>query len=174
MLILGAVAGILLYYLDLKKGISWYRKWYDISHKEPFKGKLDKGFIHGQAFSQRFITGIVISVLVGAIIYAAGSLNLLVLSLSMAVFFIALVGGFYLGPVVFSKIVPRVEEIKSSLEKIDVIEKKLLKKEESAEEVPELEEVPEQKIQKSQVEEEEPKKEDQEDWRKGIKKHLDK
>lgn len=165
-LIIGLILGISLYYLDLKRGIKWFRSWYNLTHEKPSKEPLKKGFIHQQAFSGKFILALIISIIIAVVLYLSGSLNLFVILLSCAIIMAAMIIGFYAGPLVFTKLVPKIEDFKDVLEKIDVLEEKLINKEHKEVSI-------EPENEKKKTDPDPPKKEDK-DWRGGVKDFLDK
>ena len=164
-LIIGLVLGVSLYYLDLKKGVKWFRSWYNLTHKEPSDEPLKKGFIHKQAFSAKFALALIISLIIAVVLYLSGSLNVFIILLSCIIILATTIVGFYAGPLVFTKLVPKIDELKSVLEKIDVLEEKLIKKESEAEEIPKP-----KKINKNDLDSSSDKK----NWRGGVKDFLDK
>ncbi len=49
------ILGLLLFFLDKKFGTSWNRYWYNLTHKQPRAGGLEKGYIAGRKIRMRLI-----------------------------------------------------------------------------------------------------------------------
>ena len=77
-LIIGLVLGVVFVIWDHKKGQKWYKRWFDLTHKERLPEGTDVTFIRNQPFSKRLVPAVLIT---GIFMYATwwlGSLNPLV------------------------------------------------------------------------------------------------
>ncbi len=163
-LIVGFVLGILFVLWDNKKGYVWYKRWYDLSHKEPLKQMNHYSFINNQPFSKRVVPAILITASFTLITYLMGSLNPAYALLTGGISLVGVIVGFYIGPFVANKLPKGLQKATETLEKIDKLEAEL-KAEKKTEEITEKPET------------EEPKSDDEkkdDDWRKGIKDFIDK
>jgi len=162
-LIVGLVLGTLFYFWDNKKGYTWYKRWYDLSHKEPLEVTGVYSFVNNQPFSKRLIPAVIIAVVFSYLTWLLGEVNPLYTMLSGVLALIGILIGFYLGPLIMKKLPKGVKEAKKTLDKIDSLEQDL--KEKSSKPVIEPTPEPEKK---------DPPKKDDDDWRKGVKDFLDK
>lgn len=191
------VLGIALFYADTKVGIKWYRSWYNLTHKDPMADEVTMGFIYNRSFQIKAILALVlVGIEVGISFFwgSAGSLNDLLYGVGELV---GIIIGFILAPRMIKTVPGKVKGAIDYMEKVDKGEVNLKKdivkgaikagseikdvlsetdnpKPEPKQEVkPEPTPEPEQKaVEPEKKEESEEKKDD--DWRKGVKKFLDK
>jgi hypothetical protein len=159
----GLVLGTLFYFWDNKKGYSWYKRWYDLSHKEPLETTDVYSFVNNQPFSKRLIPAIIIAVAFSYLTWLLGDINLIITLLTGALSLVGILVGFYLGPLILKKLPKGFKEAKKTLDKIDSLEQDLTNK--SPKPISEPTPEPEKKS---------PPKKDDDDWRKGVKDFLDK
>ncbi len=165
-LIIGLVLGILFVLWDHKKGQAWYKRWYDLSHKDPLHPSIDDTFIRNQPFSKRVVPAIIITGVFMYITWWLGNLNPLITFLQGGIALVAVIIGFYVGPFIANKLPKGLKKANETLRKIDAIEADIKEVKPINVETPK----PERDEIKSP-----PKKDDKdEDWRKGIKDFLDK
>lgn len=163
-LIIGLVLGVVFVIWDHKKGQKWYKRWFDLTHKERLPEGTDVTFIRNQPFSKRLVPAVLIT---GIFMYATwwlGSLNPLVTLLHGVIALAAVLVGFYTGPFIAKKLPKGLAKANETLKKIDALEADL-----SAKEVPTKTIEPEKKEAPAKKEN---KKDD--DWRKGVQDFLDK
>lgn len=163
-LIVGFVLGILFVLWDNKKGYLWYKRWYDLSHKDPLAQMNHYSFINNQPFSKRVVPAILLTAAFTLITYLMGSLNPAYALLTGGVSLAGVIVGFYVGPFVANKLPKGLQKATETLEKIDKLEAEL-KAEKKKEEITQQ---PKPEAPKSDSD----KKDD--DWRKGIKDFIDK
>ena len=163
-LIIGLVLGIAFVLWDHKKGSSWYKRWFDLTHKERLPDGSDVTFIRNQPFSKRLIPAVLITGLFMYITWWLGNLNPLITMLHGAIALVAVLVGFYVGPFIANKLPKGLAKANQTLKKIDALEADLGTKEVPKKTIePEKKEAPKPK--------DEGKKDD--DWRSGIKDFLD-
>jgi hypothetical protein len=173
LLILSFVGGVGLYFVDVKRGISAYTKWYNLTHKDPIQDNR-KGFIHLQDHTQKavvatFVAGTfyLISILVGG--------HIIQDLLNSIMVFIGLVIGFYLAAPVLKFLPGGIKELDELLKKADEVERIIHDAESDVHETPPPAE--EQKADESSdppVKEPDSEPQKDKDWRSGIDDYLNK
>ncbi|MFT5723994.1 MAG: hypothetical protein ACI9JN_001111 [Bacteroidia bacterium] len=164
-LIIGLVLGISFVIWDHKKGQKWYKRWFDLTHKDRLEAGKDVTFIRNQPFSKRLVPAIFITAIFMYVTWWLGNLNPLITMLHGAIALVAVVAGFYIGPYIANKLPKGLAKANETLKKIDELEADL-----SAKDVPTKTIEPERA---KKVEPKTPDKKD-DDWRSGVKDFLDK
>jgi len=162
-LVLGLVGGIAYYFFDQKRMKAWHRKWYALTHKTPLPQGIDIGFVFGQPFSGKLYSAIFLSAVITFIIIVTGTSNLFVELMYGAFILVGMMVAFYVTPLIMKHGVPRVKQMKESIEKLDILESEMKGE-------PQVKE-PELGLDKTETTGD--KKDDDKDWRKGIKDFLD-
>lgn len=121
MLIVSFVLGIALYFIDVKRGIKWYHKWYNLTHKEPITVN-HKGFIHLRGAETKLAVAIVLSIVFFLIMLVFGG-NPIVHLLTSAVMLVGFMIGFYMAAPVLKFLPGGVKELDKFLKKADEVEK---------------------------------------------------
>lgn len=113
------VVGIIWYVLDRALGVHLYRWFYNMTHRDSLPGGVVRGFIHGQKARMRFVIAVILSIVQSGFIIASIQIaNPLAELLSFFLQIPVVMGGFYLGPIIY-----RVWERKENLfEQMDRIE----------------------------------------------------
>lgn len=164
-LIIGLVLGVAFVIWDHKKGQKWYKRWFDLTHKDRLEEGGDLTFIRNQPFSKRLVPAILITGVFMYVTWWLGNLNPLITMLHGVIALAAVLVGFYVGPLIAHKLPKGLAKANETLKKIDALEADL-----SAKEVPTKTVEPEKKIAPKGKKED--KKDD--DWRKGVQDFLDK
>lgn len=177
MLIVSFVLGVALYLIDVKRGVKWYHKWYNLTHKEPVEVNY-KGFIHLRGAYQKLTVAIILSAVFFLIMLFFGG-NPIVHLLTSAVMLVGFMIGFYMATPVLKFLPGGVKELDKILKKADEVERIIHANDPNAKSEPSTIPVNKEKEQKEEVkqesEEEKPeKKEDDKDWRGGIDEYLKK
>jgi len=166
------IAGIIIYYIDLSKGRRWNTLWYDLTHQHKSPTLLDKGLIHLQPFQQKLLMAIIIAGLFTAVAIAVGGAHALLDLISGAIAVVGLMLGFYASVFLFKGKQLNMEPMRKAMNKVDELEKKV--RDTGTTPTP-LVADPEKRSGSVTPEQEEPKpKEEETDWRAGIKKFTDK
>lgn len=192
------ILGIVIFYADTKVGIKWYRGWYNLTHKDPMAEDINMGFIYNRSFQNKAILAIVlvgIEVVVSFFLGSASSLNDLLYGIGEL---LGIILGFMLAPRMIKGGAGKMKGAMDYMEKVDKgevnLKKDLVKgaikagseiKEVLSEtdfKKPEQQEAPkqepaqqkEEKAPEPEKKEEENKGKKDDDWRKGVKKFLDK
>ncbi len=166
-LLVGFVIGILFFVWDNKKGYTWYKRWYNLSHKNALESEGQYSFINNQPFSKRLIPAVILTTLFAYGTWLLGDLNPIQSLLTGMLSLVGVLVGFYVGPMVMNKLPKGLKEANKALKKLDKLEEEL-KSSGSKKSTPE----PEKK-------KDDPKSGDNDDdkgddWRKGVKDFLDK
>jgi hypothetical protein len=172
------VAAVGLYYLDIKKGKSLYRSWYNLTHEKPMEGSLTRGFIHQSSLRNKIIIAVILAFMQLVVSFFVGSFHLIHDPITSLFICIGLVVGFVTAAPVLDKAPKSIEAAKKILDTADSMEEKYLKKnpvnqaEPIAKTENKLEEkAPEEKAKETKVDEEQDKPKD---WRSGVKDYLKK
>lgn len=163
-LLVGFVIGTLFFLWDNKKGYTWYKRWYDLSHKKPLE-RNDLSFINNQPFSKRLIPGIILTALFMWLSWMLGDLNIVAAALSTVIALVGVVAGFYVGPFVLNTLPKTWREANKTLQKIDDLEKDLKQEDKDT---------PKTKPTQPDDTGKDDEDKDDKDWRKGVKDYLDK
>jgi hypothetical protein len=178
MLIVSFVLGVALYLIDVKRGVKWYHKWYNLTHKEPVEVNY-KGFIHLRGAYQKLTVAIVFSGLFFLIMLFFGG-NPIVHLLTSAVMLVGFMIGFYMATPVLKFLPGGVKELDKILKKADEVERIIHANDPNAKSEPSTIPVSDEKEKTEEVkpdpqEKAEPKnKDDDKDWRGGIDEYLKK
>lgn len=164
-LIIGLVLGVGFVIWDHRKGQKWYKRWFDLTHKDRLPAGTDVTFIRNQPFSKRLVPAVLITGTFMYVTWWLGSLNPLMTILHGVIALVAVLVGFYTGPFIANKLPKGLAKANETLKKIDELEADLSTKE-----------VPKKTIEPEKIEKPENEKEDkkEDDWRKGIQDFLDK
>lgn len=100
-LVIGLIAGIIIYYIDLKAGRRWNTGWYNLTHQHPSPVLLEKGLIHLQPFTRKLFMAILISAIYVAIAILAGGEHALFDLYYGGIAVIGLMLGFYAAVLIF-------------------------------------------------------------------------
>ncbi|MGB0850002.1 MAG: hypothetical protein ACPGTP_02040 [Bacteroidia bacterium] len=167
-IIVGFAFGLLFFFFDLKGGKKWYRKWHNLSNKNPLEDGSQKGFVHQQPFSKKLVPAIFIFVLFSLTLWYTGNLNPIEILISGGLLMLATMVAFYLGPLLLNILPAKMKQVGEAIEKIDELEAGIKQRQI---EVPEKVEV-KKPIEKAPEKEKEiePKK----NWRDGVQDFLDK
>lgn len=121
-LVIGLIAGIVLYYLDLGRGRRWNTRWYDLTHKEKSPALLEQGLIHNQPFQQKLLMAIVIAGIFTAVAIAAGGAHALMDLISGITAVVGLMLGFYAGVFLFKGKHWNMDPVVKAMHKVDAME----------------------------------------------------
>jgi uncharacterized membrane-anchored protein YhcB (DUF1043 family) len=165
-LLVGLALGIVFFLWDHKKGQKWYKRWYDLSHKEALNEDRNDSFVVNQPFSKKLIPAIILTLIFSYVTWVFGDLNPIIAALTGLIMLIGVLIGLYVGPFMVKTVPSKLKQANKALKKIDAIEQDILDEHSVVEEA-EIEEAP-----KPEETKDEPKKDD--DWRKGVKDFLDK
>ena len=168
-LVLGLVGGIAYYFFDQRRMKGWHRKWYALTHKNPLLEGIDIGFVYGQPFSGKLYFAIFLSAVITFIIIITGTANLFIQLLYGIFILLGMMVAFYVTPLVMKHGVPRVKQMKDSIEKIDLMEAEMKGEETTSTTTAPPAPDPEEKKTDSEASSDK----DDKDWRKGIKGFLD-
>lgn len=124
-LVIGLLAGIVLYYLDLGRGRRWNTRWYDLTHKEKSPIILEQGLIHNQPFQQKLLMAIVIAGLFTAVAIALGGAHALMDLVSGATAVVGLMLGFYAAVFLFKGRRWNMDPVRKAMDKVDAMENSL-------------------------------------------------
>ena len=124
-LVIGLIAGIVLYYLDLGRGRRWNTRWYDLTHKEKSPALLEQGLIHKQPFQQKLLMAIVIAGLFTAVAIAAGGAHALMDLISGVTAVVGLMLGFYAAVFLFKGSRWNMDPVIKAMHKVDALENSL-------------------------------------------------
>lgn len=164
--LIGFALGFFFAFFDMKKGRYWYRSWYKLTHKEGLPEDSPQTFIQNQPFSKRLVPAVILSAIVGYILFATGGLNWVLLLINTSLMLVAMMFSFYAFPFLIQKISPKLGQVRDTIKKIDELEASL--KRNDVKEKPEMDKMePPKDAQKS-----DDKKDD--NWRSGVKDFLDK
>jgi hypothetical protein len=163
-LLIGFAIGLGFAWFDQKKGNTWYRAWYKLTHKEALNEDSDLTFLKGQPFSGRLVPATLLSLMVALIFKLTGDLNLILILLYAGLMMAGILTSFYLFPFFMKRIRPQIKNVQKTIQKIDEIEESMSKVEPPKAEP--------EKIEKK--EENDDDKKDDKDWRGGVKDFLDK
>ncbi|PCJ66024.1 MAG: hypothetical protein COA58_08085 [Bacteroidetes bacterium] len=171
-LIVGFVFGLLFFFFDLNGGKKWYRRWHNLSNKNPLNEDSNQGFVHQQPFSKKLVPAVFIFVLFSFILWYTGNLNPIEILISGGILLFALMLAFHLGPLLLNILPAKMKQVNKAIEKIDELEANIKSEKIEVQEVtPEKIEVEKPKeTPKPKAKEAEPKK----DWRDGVQDFLDK
>jgi hypothetical protein len=174
-LLVGLIVGLLFFFWDKKNGIKWYRRWHNLSHKNPLSQGSDLTFITNQPFSKRIVPAILLTAVFGYITWMFGHTNLIYTILTFTLMFVGVVAGFYIGPFLGKTVPEKIKDANQALEKSDKLESEIkddlkVAKDKVLDKAPNA---------STQEEEETPPKAEgdnnnDKDWRKGVKDFLDK
>lgn len=167
-LLIGFTLGILFVVWDNKKGQVWYKRWHDLSHRDPLETTEKVTFLYGQPFSKRLVPAVLITVVFMYFVWKLGSINPMVTILQSVVALAAVIIGFYVGPFVANKLPKGLKKANETLKKMDALESSILDKKEAT-----TPKEPDTKPEGTNPEKGDENKKD-DDWRKGIKDFLDK
>lgn len=170
-LLIGFVFGLLFFFYDLRGGKKLYRKWHDLSNKNPLNQDSEKGFVHQQPFSKKLVPAVIIFALFSILLYYTGNLNPIEIVISGSILLAAVMVAFYLGPLLLSILPSKLKQAGKAIDKIDELEANL-KAEYLEEKEVIVEETTEHKPEIKEEKKTEPKSE--KDWRDGIQDFLDK
>ena len=165
-LVIALIAGIIIYYIDLKKGRRWNTGWYNLTHEHRSPTLLDKGMIHLQPFTRKLFFAILLSAIFTAIAVAIGGAHALFDLIMGGVAVIGLMIGFYAGVLLFKGRHWNMEPVREVLEKVDRMEARAHGRESAT---PDRVEPPATSSPPAESREEQ-----KPDWRAGIKKFTDK
>ncbi|MGV9013867.1 MAG: hypothetical protein ACOH13_14835 [Flavobacteriales bacterium] len=124
-LVIGLIAGIVLYYLDLGRGRRWNTRWYDLTHKEKSPMLLEQGLIHKQPFQQKLVMAIVIAGLYTASAIALGGAHALIDLIRGATLVVGLMLGFYAAVFLFKGRRWNMDPVVNAMHKVDALENSL-------------------------------------------------
>lgn len=167
-LLIGFTLGILFVVWDNKKGQVWYKRWHDLSHRDPLVTAEKISFLNGQPFSKRLVPAVLITVVFMYLVWKLGSINPMVTILQSMVALVAVLIGFYVGPFIANKLPKGIKKANETLKKVDALESSLLDKQEES-----IKKAPANKPEETKSEGDSENKKD-DDWRKGVKDFLDK
>lgn len=190
------ILGIVVYYLDSKFGVKWYRSWYNLTHKDPMPNDVSVGFVFNRGFQPKVALAIVlvgIELLLSFLYGSAASLNNLLYGIGE---FIGIILGFMLAPRMIKGVPGKVKGAMDYMEKVDKGEvnikkdlvkgafkagseiKDVLSEKDKPEPMPKVTPAPEAPVQTAEEKAPEPEKKDEgkkdDDWRSGVKKFMDK
>lgn len=124
-LVIGLIAGLVLYYLDLGRGRRWNTRWYDLTHKEKSPTLLEQGLIHKQPFQQKLLMAIVIAGIFTAVAIAVGGAHALLDLISGVTAVVGLMLGFYAGVFLFKGKHWNMDPVIKAMHKVDAMENSL-------------------------------------------------
>lgn len=97
----GAFAlGVILFVLDGIFGVSWYRKYYDLTSRVPLAADVVRGFVVGQNADGKFTIAVLLVLAQGGYLFWTRLMNPLTLIFTALVEVPCMVAGFYAGPLV--------------------------------------------------------------------------
>ena len=166
-LVIAFIAGIIIYYIDLKKGRRWNTGWYNLTHEHRSPALLEKGLIHLQPFTRKLFMAIVLSGLFTLVTIAIGGAHALFDLIMGGVAVIGLMIGFYAGVLIFKGRHWNMEPVREVLEKVDRMEARAHGRESATAD-------PVRPPTTAASTEQPPAEEEKPDWRAGIKKFTDK
>jgi hypothetical protein len=162
------IAGIIIYFIDLKAGRRWNTGWYNLTHQHRSPVLLPKGLIHLQPFTRKLFMAILLSGLYTVIAILAGGSHALLDLYTGGLGVIGMMLGFYAGVLIFRSRF-NLDPVREVLKKADQMEARAHAHETPATTVPEpVHRTGVQPKEAPSPEEEKP------DWRAGIKKFTDK
>lgn len=195
------ILGILLYYVDTKQGIKWYRGWYNLTHKDPMPDDIIMGFIVNNDIRSKLTIGLILVIAEIGISFFWGMASPLEDIFYGIGELIGVIAGFYLAPKMIKTVPGGVKGAIEYMDKVDKGEanvkkdilrgavkagtemKNILTAEDKEEvktplpsQTPESEPAKPKKVEEPKSEGP-PKKDDEgkdDDWRKGVKKFMDK
>ena len=173
-LAIGLIAGIIIYFIDLKAGRRWNTGWYNLTHQHPSPELLPKGLIHLQPFTRKLFMAIVVSAIYVTIAILAGGAHALFDLYIGAIAVIGLMLGFYAGVLIFKSRV-NMAPVREVMSKMDSMEARAHQRDAPAPRSAE----PVQRPGRMDAAAGQPKEapapdEEKPDWREGIKKFRDK
>ncbi|MBX2846445.1 MAG: hypothetical protein KTR13_09545 [Saprospiraceae bacterium] len=108
------------FFLDRKLGTKWNKTWYNLTHKDPFPGEFDRGFVAGRGIEARLGLAVFLGLLAFLFIFLTG-IDRVFQALIYGILAIpALVVGFYICGFLFGG---RKNKINQAMEYIDKVEK---------------------------------------------------
>ncbi|MBT8326472.1 MAG: hypothetical protein KJP21_02035, partial [Bacteroidia bacterium] len=144
-----------------------YRRWHNLSHKNPLSDESDLSFLNNQPFSKRLVPAIILTLIFGYITWMFGHLNLIYTILTFALLLVGVLLAFYTGPLILNALPGKLKEANKALKKIDALEQDIKSTAEAV--------LPKSKEEAKPIEEEiKPEKKKDDNWRKGVKGFLDK
>jgi len=172
-LIIGFVFGLLFFFYDLRGGKKLYRKWHDLSNKDPLEDASEKGFVYQQPFSKKLIPAVVIFIVFSLLLFYTGNLNPIEILISGSLLLAATMLAFYLGPLLLNILPSKLKQANKVIEKIDELEASV-KSEFSEDKKIRVKEKSEKEAVNKTEEKTISKEKSNKDWRDGIQDFLDK
>lgn len=176
-LILALVMGVALYAIDLRKGKSLVRSWYNLTHKDPLAGEAKKGFLAGRTFRFKMIVAAILALLTLMGTYLLGGIRLIDDTLISVAAGLGLGLGFVLAPIILKRLPGSVDTAKTLLNKAAELEEKYIGDAGPvpvAEQVEKNEETAAEKQIETEKDETALETDNPDDWRKGVKDFLKK
>ncbi len=198
------ILGILLFYIDTKRGIIWYRGWHNLTHKDPMPDGVIKGFIVNNDFRSKLTIGLILVLAEIAVSFFWGMASPLEDLFYGIGELVGVIAGFYLAPKMIKTVPGGIKDTIEYIQKVESGEadvkkdfikgavkagtevKNIITAEDSEEiktsppsQAPEPEPAKPKETEETKAEEPnqvQPKNDDDkdDDWRKGVKKFMDK
>lgn len=114
------ILGIVLYYIDTKQGIKWYRGWHNLTHKDPMPDDVIKGFLVNNDIRSKLTIGLILVIAEIGISFFWGMASPLEDIFYGIGELVGVVAGFYLAPKMI-RTVPG--GVKGAIEYMDKVDK---------------------------------------------------